>query len=92
MTDKKSAKEKVPKTLGTLSPFHIEISRTRRGISLIAEGIIGINDFGDGRAVLMSHGGRVIISGKRLCVAVYEHNTVEITGKIDEVGFTYGKN
>ncbi|MBO5907307.1 MAG: YabP/YqfC family sporulation protein [Clostridia bacterium] len=77
---------------GPLSPFHIEVNRIKRGISLVASGVIGINDFGEDRAVLMTHGGRIIISGDRLTVLIYEHNTVEISGKISEVGFTYGKN
>ena len=83
---------KIQGGLGSLSPFHIEINRIKRGISLIATDVIGINDFGEDRAVLMTHGGRIIISGERLTVMIYEHNTVEISGKISEVGFTYGKN
>ena len=92
MTEKNAKETKAPYTLGAISPFHIEIDRTKRGISIIASGIIGINDFGDDHAILMTHSGRIIISGTRLSVAVYEHNTVEISGKIEEVKFTYGKN
>ena len=83
---------KIPVGVGALSPFHIEMNRTKRGISMMASGVVGINDFGEDRAVLMTHGGRIIISGGRLSVVIYEHNTVEISGKIAEVKFTYGKN
>lgn len=94
MTEKNTREKenKISGAFGILSPFHIEINRIKNGISFTASGVIGINDFSDGRAILLTHGGRIIISGVGLTVAIYEHNTVEISGRIEEVNFTYGKN
>ena len=75
-----------------LSSFHLEASRSSRGMSLMLSGIIGISDFSEERIELLSHGGRVIISGKRLFINVYENNNLEILGKAEEIIFRYGKN
>ncbi len=72
--------------------FRLEAERSRHGMSVIISGIIGINDFTDERVLLKSHGGRITVSGKRLTVSVFEHNCVEIVGKVEDIGFGYGKN
>ena len=44
------------------------------------------------KITLLSHGGRICISGKSLFISVYENSNVEIVGKVGEIVFGYGKN
>ncbi len=91
MTEKKQAKIRSGVPSG-LSSFHLEANRSSRGMSLLLSGIIGISDFSEERIELLSHGGRVIISGKKLFINIYENNNLEILGKAEEITFRYGKN
>ena len=75
-----------------LSSFHLEADRSTKGMSVILSGVIGISDFSDSSIHLLSHGGRIIVNGKKLFICVYENNTVEIGGKVEGVIFKYGKN
>ena len=72
--------------------FHLEADRSTKGLSVILSGIIGISDFSDSSIYLLSHGGRIIVNGKKLFICVYENSTVEIVGKVEGVIFKYGKN
>ena len=92
MTQRKeeAAMEKIPMT--PFSPFHLEIDRVRGGISVLLGGIIGINDFSEERVELSSHGGRIIIRGKKLGASVYEKGACEVKGRVEGVDFIYGKN
>ena len=94
MTDKSREHEKNSQGLrvGKLSPFHINAERCCAGLCLQIGGVVGIEDFSDESVTLCSHGGRVFVSGKRLSLCVYEDNTVEISGRVEEVRFGYGKN
>lgn len=75
-----------------LSAFHLEANRSRSGMTVTVGGIIGISDYSDTGVLLMSHGGRICILGKRLKLCVYENNTLEISGKVEDIKFSYGKN
>ncbi len=92
MTDKKKNNDKPTGIAPSLSSFHLEANRSRRGMSLLVGGIIGISDFSDESVILMSHTGRVSVLGRRLSICVYENNTVEISGRVEDIRFTYGKN
>ena len=72
--------------------FHIEADRTSKGMAIVVSGIIGISDFSDYSILLRSHGGRIAINGKGLFINVYENQSVEIVGKVEEIIFKYGKN
>ena len=61
--------------------FHLEAERCAKGMSMLVSGIIGVSDFSDDNIILLSHGGRVSVSGKRLALNIYENNTAEIVGK-----------
>lgn len=78
--------------LDTLSKFHLEANRCGKGMSIILSGIIGISDFSDSLIELKSHGGRICVTGKRLFINVYQNNSVEIVGKIEEICFRNGRN
>ena len=75
-----------------LSAFHLEADRSSGGLTLILSGIIGISDFSDSFILLKGHGGRICVQGKKLFINVYENETVEIVGRVEEIIFKYGKN
>ena len=75
-----------------LSAFHLEADRRCGGLALIVSGIIGISDFSDSFILLKGHGGRVCVQGEKLFINVYENETVEIVGRVEEISFKYGKN
>ena len=90
MTDMR--KKEMPKLGDALSKFHIEAERCARGILLTVDGVIGIEDFSEEQVMLKSHGGRVEIFGKRLNICVFESGAVEISGRVEDIRFGYGKN
>jgi hypothetical protein len=75
-----------------MSRFNLEANRHIRGMSMLIGGVVGIREYSDTAVTLATHGGRVGISGRRLALTVYENNSVEIVGRIEEVTFGYGKN
>lgn len=93
MTDKKKKKVPSARTVASaLSSFHMEADRTGRGMSLVLCGIIGISDFSDSFMHLLSHGGRITVTGAGLFISVYENGSVEIVGRVEGINFKYGKN
>jgi hypothetical protein len=91
MTKKTGEKESLPKRR-ELSGFFIDGKRSGGGLTVAFGRIISIKEYSNERVELLSHGGRVILSGRRLSLSVYEGGTVEISGRIEEIAFTYGKN
>ena len=85
MTEKKYNKMSKPPS------FNLEASRAGRGISVVLSGVIGISDYSERVILLKSHGGKIRICGERLMLSIYEDNTAEIVGRIEEIGFGYGK-
>ena len=92
MTEKNKERKKYPGVPSGLSAFHLEANRNSGGMSVILSGIIGISDFSDSSIELLSHGGRICVTGKQLFISVYENNTLEIVGRIGEITFRYGKS
>ena len=93
MTEKrksKLSKERMP--MAAFSSFHMEADRTGNGMSLILCGIIGISDFSDSFIHLLSHGGRITVTGRGLFIRVFENGAVEIVGRVEGISFKYGKN
>ena len=85
MTEKKCVAQAKPPS------FSMEASRVGSVISIVLSGVIGISDYSEGEILLKSHGGKIRICGKRLMLSIYEDNTAEIVGRIEEIGFGYGK-
>lgn len=75
-----------------MSRFNLEANRHVRGMSMLIGGVVGIREYSDETMILATHGGRVGISGRRLSLTIYENNSVEVVGRIEEVTFSYGKN
>ena len=71
--------------------FHLEASRTLGGISITVGGIVGIKELSEDIVILGTHSGRIIVSGKRLRVMIYEGGNAEVSGKAEEIKFEYGK-
>ena len=93
MTEKKLFKRNDPWSMPSgFSAFHLEADRSTRGMSIVLSGIIGVSDFCDSSIHLRSHGGRVVVNGKKLFINVYENENVEIVGKVEGIEFKYGKN
>ncbi len=93
MTQKRKSKSPKEWALAAaFSSFHMEADRMGRGMSLILCGIIGISDFSDSFINLLSHGGRITVTGRGLFISVYENGSVEIVGRVEGISFKYGKN
>ena len=75
-----------------LTPFHLEMSRSVRGMTVIVNGVVGIGDLTSECVTLKSHGGRVTVTGKRLDICIFESHAVEICGRVEGISFSYGKN
>lgn len=72
--------------------FRLEAVRNKRGMSLMLSGIVGVSEFNDESVHLKSHGCRISVKGKRLCITVFDNSSIEITGKVEGIDFGYGKN
>lgn len=73
--------------LSVLSDFHIDVDRCRYGFALSVYGARCVLDFNESECLLRIKGGRIHISGRELCISVYEDNSIEITGKLERVSF-----
>ena len=73
------------------SSFRLEASRSNRGMAVVLSGIISVDEFSEERVVLKSHGGKILITGKRLLISIFDNNDIEITGKTEAINFIYGK-
>ena len=84
--------EKSERKLPRPASFNLEASRFIGGISLVLSGVIGVSDYSECEIILKSHGGRIKVRGKRLMLSIFEDKTAEIIGRIEEIGFCYGKS
>ena len=89
MTDKKIVKNE---RATFNSKFRMEATRCGKGVSLVFSGIIGVEELNSENVLLKSHGAKIEIKGKRLNITVFENNDIEVVGKIEGIGFSYGKN
>ena len=93
MTGKKRDKEFItaPASLG-MSSVSFELKKNAREAVAIIGGIVSINGYNREELELLSHSGRIRISGERLTLSVLEGRTLEVRGRVKEVTFSYGKN
>ena len=92
MTDKNSKFPKILKVASSFENFHLEADRSSRGFSLNIAGLVGVSSFSENEILLKSHTCRVKVEGRMLEIKVYESGTAEICGKVESIGFLYGKN
>lgn len=85
---------KLSAVLASLSPssFHIEIKKSSRGAVAVVSGVMSIGEYTDSSVELLSHSGRMNLSGEALGISVLEGRVVEIYGRITEVRLNYGKS
>lgn len=85
---------KLSAVLASLSPssFHIEIKKSSRGAVAVVSGVMSIGEYTDSSVELLSHSGRMNLSGESLGISVLEGRVVEIYGRITEVRLNYGKS
>ena len=74
------------------SKFRMEVERCSCGMRIRVAGILGVDEFNRERVEICNHGGRIDIRGERLSMTVLENNQLEVSGRIEEIGFLYGKN
>ncbi len=73
------------------SSLHFEMKKSHRGAVAVIGNVMSIGEYSDSEITVVSHIGRVVLSGESLTVTVLEEHTVEIYGRIEEVRFSYGK-
>ncbi len=72
--------------------FFLNAERRGRGMRISIGAVIGVSEFSEERILLVSHGGRIEISGARLSLSVFQGRGVEIFGGVREIRFLYAKN
>lgn len=73
------------------SAFHIEMKKSSRGAVAVVCGVMSIGEYTAQSVELLSHSGRMSLSGESLGISVLEGRVVEIYGRITEVKLSYGK-
>ena len=71
--------------------FHIEMDGGLRGASLLVCGVQKIEEYSSERLTLKLSGGRMHLKGRDLHLTIFENKTVEVCGKLLEVGFSYDR-
>ena len=85
MTDKvKTAAKNINRGANS---FSLEAYKTGKTARILVCGVIGINDFSDSEILLITHGGRISISGRNLRLVIMENRSVEIQGESEYVRF-----
>ncbi len=84
-------KIKPKSTASPFSSFHLEADRCSAGMRIFVTGIVGIGDYSEEKLEIKSHSGRMWIEGKRLKICIFENNSAEIQGRIENMRFFYGK-
>ena len=92
MTRSNPKKIKIDNITSPLGKFHLEANRSVHGMSIMISGVIGVSSFTESEIILKSHSGRIRVEGRMLDIKVYESGTAEISGRVENIGFLYGKN
>ena len=85
MIKRKKDEEKIP--IG----FYLSCERVAGGLSLLVGGIIAVSAHEEEYTELLSHTGRIRVSGKGLELTVFENKSIELKGRIEGINFLYGK-
>ena len=72
--------------------FHLEIDGGRRGAAVRINGVRHIEEYTAERLVLQIPGGRMRLFGAGMSLSVFENRSIEVRGKLSEVGFSYDRN
>ena len=85
---------KLSTLLASISPssFHIEMRKSSRGAIAVISGVMAVGEYTENCIELLSHSGRINLSGEALSISVLEGRVIEIYGRITEVKLNYGKS
>ena len=72
--------------------FHMEMDGGRSGASARISGVRHIEEYTAERLVLQISGGRLRLLGTGLSLSVFENRSIEVGGRISEVGFSYDRH
>lgn len=65
--------------------------RTPFGMKIEISGIVNVREYSSEKITLVTHGGRVSVSGERLSMSGFTNQAVELYGKVKNIEFGYGK-
>ena len=85
MTKKKVGNKAVPPS------FSMEATKRSNQIVIKLSGVISIVEYNCEIAVLKTHGGSIRVTGTKIGVMTLDNNYVEISGRVEEIGFDYSK-
>ncbi len=79
--------------LSAISPsaFHVEIKKSSKGAVAVISGVMSVSEYTENTVELLSHSGRMTLSGESLGISVLEGRVIEVYGRITEVRLSYGK-
>lgn len=89
MTIKEKKKEKGMLKRMISSPY-FEVRPKIGGFSVIIVGAIGVSEISEAQITVKCHGMKLGISGELLLINILEHNTLEITGKVEDIRIING--
>ncbi len=72
--------------------FHMEIEGSKRSAAVRVSGVRHIEEYTAEKLVLQISGGRMRLCGVGLSLSVFENGSIEVRGKLSEVGFSYDRN
>lgn len=78
-------------SLGTRS-LGLELKKSAKGAVAVISSVVSVSEFSDSHIELLSHGGRVRVSGEGLRISALDDHSLEIYGRIEEVKLSYGKS
>ena len=92
MTEKSANVIKELAAPAIINRFHLNAERSPFGMTVTVTGVIGVRDFSRESVEILTHTGKISVSGRRLTLSVYENGAVEIKGRVEDLRFGYGKN
>ena len=72
--------------------FYIEIKKSRVGAVMLVGGVLALGEISDTAVTVLSHSGRLFLSGERLTVSALENRTLTVYGRITGLELCYGKS
>lgn len=93
MTETENKKTNVKRTIQCLSNnitgIHAQIISSLSGLEMTVGNVVGIGEFSGNETVLLLKRGSIVLKGDLLEIGVFEDNTVEIRGRIENIEFKY---
>ncbi len=71
----------------SIGRFHMELLRIRKRLTSVISGVICIYEFSKNEIIVLTHGGKIKITGDELSISVFENQTIEIKGKAENICF-----